>query len=505
MPVDTTDKVVLTHVAALRRKYGSGGVARIRSALRDLRTRDAARGILTSVVDASSRSGLRPFGQAPVPDPADWARFLEVSDAVCTATAPGYVLLLGGPDVVPLVPLVNPMPASDPDGDVPSDLPYACSRQGADTAITAYVGPSRVVGRLPDVPGAEGVGAAAELARLIRAAGRWEPFPRDHYADPLCVSTARWEGSTQATMAGVFGPGVAVRLAPPGAPPWPGEALARPLHFINLHGATADPTWLADPGFGVAMEARQIPVQRNRGCVSVTECCYGAELWDPSLAGGTLAFPLAYLAAGAYGLFGSTCVSYGGRSRPDAADVLCRIVLVELMAGASLGRAVLAARQAYVAAQPVMAPVDLKTLAQFSLIADPSIHPVDLGGHGLPAGLGRPGRAERRTRLAAAGAALAASTPVAEGTGSPTPLPEASRLLGVVSSPVSGLTSFDVTAPTTAAERAEPAREMPARVHVGIRRRPGPAGGAEQLRMVEVREDASGALEVRELESRSNG
>jgi hypothetical protein len=46
------------------------------------------------------------------------------------------------------------------------------------------------------------------------------------------------------------------------------------------------------------------------------------------------------------------------------------------LAGASLGRAVLEARQQYAASMTDLDPVDLKTLAQFNLLGDPSIHPV---------------------------------------------------------------------------------------------------------------------------------
>ena len=78
-----------------------------------------------------------------------------------------------------------------------------------------------------------------------------------------------------------------------------------------------------------------------------------------------------------------------------------------MLAGASLGRALLTARQRYVAAQPAMTPVDLKTLAQFSLLGDPSIHLVT-PPPGAPVGA----RIDRRRRLAFAGIRLQRDTTV---------------------------------------------------------------------------------------------
>jgi hypothetical protein len=45
--------------------------------------------------------------------------------------------------------------------------------------------------------------------------------------------------------------------------------------------------------------------------------------------------------------------------------------------GASLGRALLEARQKYIQAAPTpLGPIDLKTLGQFVLLGDPSVQPV---------------------------------------------------------------------------------------------------------------------------------
>ena len=71
---------------------------------------------------------------------------------------PQYLMILGSPDVVQLQDLKNPAYTPNQlDGDRDeycfSDLPYACDvSYSQDTAN--FVGPTRVVGRLPDLTGA---------------------------------------------------------------------------------------------------------------------------------------------------------------------------------------------------------------------------------------------------------------------------------------------------------------------------------------------------------------
>jgi hypothetical protein len=115
------------------------------------------------------------------------------------------------------------------------------------------------------------------------------------------------------------------------------------------------------------------------GTIMAAECCYGAELYDPSLptALGQIGLCNTYLNAKAYGYFGSTNTAYGPTAANDQADLLCRYFFEELLSGSSLGRACLQARLRYATAKGgVLTPVDLKTLAQFTLMADPSLTPV---------------------------------------------------------------------------------------------------------------------------------
>ena len=75
------------------------------------------------------------------------------------------------------------------------------------------------------------------------------------------------------------------------------------------------------------------------------ECCYGAELYDPE--GGPIGICAAYLAKGAIGFLGSTTIAYGPADSNGSADLLCRFFLESVLEGASLGRALLEARQRF--------------------------------------------------------------------------------------------------------------------------------------------------------------
>jgi len=81
------------------------------------------------------------------------------------------------------------------------------------------------------------------------------------------------------------------------------------------------------------------------------------------------------------------------------------------MGGASTGRALLDARQRYIRETAAMGPEDLKTIAQFDLLGDPSLVPVETPGRVIPGGKGVPQQslAQRRAVLRATGRALDAT------------------------------------------------------------------------------------------------
>lgn len=416
------DKLIVTNVAALRDKYTPAGVAEIRAALDGLIRADAARGLLTRVLDLSSRAQMRALRGRPVLDPDHRRENKDAIDAAYRALAPDYLLLLGSIDVIPHQRLINPLhDPGDPDGDtdptVPSDLPYACEAPYS-RSIRDFRGPTRVVGRLPDLTGADD---PAYLIGLLRTATRYRTRARDAYETFFGLSVYWWRGSTSLTLRSLFGSSEGLKTSPPQGPDWTRTDLAPRIHFINCHGRSADPTFVGQSHedseeYPVAHRAERVHERIHDGAIVAAECCYGADLYDPARSGGQPGICYAYLGSGAYGYLGSSTIAYGPSSGNGWADLLCRYFLEEVLRGASLGRALLEARQRYALGMSVLQGEDLKTLAQFNLLGDPSIHAVArvpqalektaLFLRTLAAGELPPGRGLRRDRLLRTGALL---------------------------------------------------------------------------------------------------
>ncbi|MEY4754896.1 MAG: hypothetical protein RJA44_2571, partial [Pseudomonadota bacterium] len=93
-----------------------------------------------------------------------------------------------------------------------------------------------------------------------------------------------------------------------------------------------------------------------------------------------------------------------------------------VLAGASLGRAVLEARQQFAGQRTHLDPFDLKTLVQFYLLGDPSVQPIATSAHAVtrtatyqkafPQNQDRTVRQLRREKLQRDGAHLQASLPL---------------------------------------------------------------------------------------------
>ncbi|HEY1398747.1 hypothetical protein, partial [Roseateles sp.] len=378
------DKLVIVHRGALRAKYGAAALTRIDAALKALVGADKRRGVDTLIVAVDLASAMKPYGVAPVPARPDAKSLKGAIDALAHARLPHYFVLLGGPDVLPMVPLKNPAHGGelgDSDKLVPSDLPYACEAAYS-TDPNRFLGPTRVVGRLPDLAGAS---KPDLLLQLIRAAARHKGLPRDAFADSFGLSAEVWQGSTRLSLTNTFGNADRLHLSPPGGPKWAKADLAPRMHFINCHGAEDMPEYYGQRGedFPVSMRSALLRDRVTAGTVVAAECCYGAQLFDPALADGDWPMALRYLADGACGFLGSTTVAYGPSDGNGSADLICQYFLQRVLAGASLGRALLEARQKFAGERTHLDPMDLKTLGQFYLLGDPSLQPVAGSGHAL--------------------------------------------------------------------------------------------------------------------------
>jgi len=414
-------KVIVSNRQALLGKYGEDGLAKVEQAVALLVAADAKRGFATRLVYLDRKGGSWP----KVSDPTDQVEAKASVDGVAKAHQAEYLVLLGSHDVVPFQDLRNPLhdpadPESDPDRFAPSDLPYACDAPFSQK-VTSFLGPTRVVGRLPDLTGASD---PKYLVDLLKRAAAWTASPPPETA--FALSAKVWEKSTKLSVRNLLGATPVVLTSPARGPRFPPKLLAERLHFVNCHGDTFEPRFFGEhpkETYADAMDPTRLK-GLQAGTVAAFECCYGAELYDPSGLP-SLSMANAYLAAGVYGLVASTTIAYGPADANDNADVLCQLFLEQVLRGASLGRAMLEARLGYIRSQSVVDPYDEKTLAQFVLLGDPSIHPFArmsakaAGGGGQQAkGAAYAARAQRRLRLAKSGAELGKSaaytTPLAK-------------------------------------------------------------------------------------------
>lgn len=423
------DKLLITHLGALRRKYGAEGAAAVRDALDALVAADGKRDLVSRVLLLDNYQSMKAVKSPPVAD-GDWVATLKAADLASTRYQPAYVALVGATDVVPQARVHNPIAnhGSDPDPYVPSDLPFACDLPDTWTGPQSgmldaadLLSVTRVVGRIPDLVGASD---PAMLMTALATAATHTRRKATTYQKVFSLSAAVWKGSTTSSVDLLPGPAPTTHLSPPARSTWAKAHVAPLTHFINCHGGDTTPDWFGQARGGavdtVALAPEDVDGRVVEGTIVAAECCYGAMHQDPTLIGGRMPMLWAYLRSGGYAGIGSSTTSYGPADGMGLADLVCRYALEGIMAGASSGRALLDARQRFIRETGTMTPIDLKTLAQFDLLGDPSMVAVDLPGAVAPKALadgtdeasaasGRVSLAQRRKVLAATGRALAGS------------------------------------------------------------------------------------------------
>ena len=303
------DKAIIVNLSALRAKYGAAGLASIRAALARMTDADRARGLSTRLVAVDRAATMDSVHGPTVRDPTDAPTVKAAVDAAAAAVTAHYLLLLGGPDVLPQQQLRNP--TGDEDPSVPSDLPYACALPASDDAGD-FIGPTRVVGRLPDLVGGTD---PTYVVGLLDAAAGWTPRARTAHAKVFALSTDSWKVSTRLTMQALGGDPASVHLSPVEGPAFTAALLRSRTHLVNCHGGDTDPRLVRRaPRLGHAAGRPRAGVARRSGqpgTVVAAECCYGAQHYPPSLAGGVASLALTYLRQGAAGVVGSSTLSYG--------------------------------------------------------------------------------------------------------------------------------------------------------------------------------------------------
>jgi hypothetical protein len=154
---------------------------------------------------------------------------------------------------------------------------------------------------------------------------------------------------------------------------------------MNCHGSPDDPNFYGQRGrsYPIAHTAKKLVKKIMNGTVIAVECCYGAQLYDPADADMQPGICSTYLRDGAYGFFGSSTIAYGPSEGNGQADLICQYFINEVLDGASLGEATLKARHRFAQTYTHVDPTDLKTMIQFHLFGDPSIHAVGAVPHAL--------------------------------------------------------------------------------------------------------------------------
>jgi hypothetical protein len=387
-------KVILSNRGALRKKYGDP-FPELDEALGDLAEADAVDGIETKILYLDDETTMRAHGAEPVTVPDREKQNKTAVDAVVASLKPDYILLLGATDVIPHQRLENPFEApSDPDYGVPSDLPYGCDGPYSGD-ITHFLTPKRVVGRLPDVRGR--TGNRAYFLQVIRnSVAHRAPRPESVFRDCLAFCREDVAEYTRLIMETTFGSGEALQVVDQDANPhWSGEQMAKFVHYGNCHGMPFRPMFFGTGTDNVMMDLERLDAHPlSPGMVAAYEACYGAQLYDPKNprvpADGT-GICSTYLQKGCVAYFGSSNTSFGSKritpgnsvSPTDLgnADLITQYFLKNLLSGCSTGQACLNARHDFVEEmtrrRTGMTPTALKTLAQFNLLGDPSITPVE--------------------------------------------------------------------------------------------------------------------------------
>jgi hypothetical protein len=383
-------KIIVTNQEVLKSKYADQ-ITNIKNALKEHISIDEANGIKTLVVYIDDIESMKNIGKV-VADAQNQEQNKTAIDIVYNHYKPDYLMLLGSIDIIPHQELDNPL-LGDGDPTVPSDLPYA-SDVSYSKNIQDFRAPNRKVGRLPDITYmlTNEKKDSTYLVKLLTNKNRYNKYPKAHYENYFGLSADTWKDSSSLSLRNIFGNDKNMVLSPPNTDiSWTKKQLQTYTHFINCHGDNKNPSYFGQKENDYPKSISAYLVKENiiEGNITAAECCYGAQLYDPYV------FPQSphtgenmwsmcnrYLSEGCVAFFGSTTIAYGPPVGNSAADFISQYFIKNMLDGFSAGAACLKARQDFVTHQDPdsssnLDPTDLKTLAQFNLMGDPSVQPVE--------------------------------------------------------------------------------------------------------------------------------
>ncbi|MES2776256.1 MAG: hypothetical protein V4722_18925 [Bacteroidota bacterium] len=368
------DKIIVTNGIALTNKYGVAGLKKIQAAIKKLIAADKKRLFISELILLDDKAAMKKFKSRPVLAAADEQENKNAIDDLYDFIKPDYIMILGGPDIVAHQMFV----AFADDENVHSDLPYTCNKPFSKNPKD-FLSPARVVGRLPDITGGTDV---KYLLHLIGIATTAISRKAEEYHQYLALTVTWWQESTRQSLKNIFGNDTKLQLCPPAKSPYSAAALKPRVHFFNCHGGEDFPAFFGQLKEGDATPecffAKDLKGKVTNGTVAAAECCFGAQLLDPTdTADGHMGVGNMYLGEGAYAFVGSTTSAYGPASGQGLADLITQYFIKNVQRGASAGRAFLEAQQKFITTSGrFIDRFELKTLCQFLLLADPSINPV---------------------------------------------------------------------------------------------------------------------------------
>jgi hypothetical protein len=370
--METIVKIIVSSKKNLQAKYGNKFPA-IEKLLSDLITADKKRNIDTSIVYIDDSASAKKAGIKAVTSITRRSAKTAVDD-LYKKLQPAYMVLFGAQDIIPFQEITNP--AQDDDDTIPSDLPYACN-EAYSNKISSFTGPARVVGRIPDIPGK---GDMDYLKIVFKNIISYKQVKAGKLMNYFSVTAAVWEKSTQQSLISIFGNCTKLKNSPPAVSGYPAAELKRLTHFYNCHGSPIDSKYYGQKGnnYPTALDAPELNGKISAGAIVAAECCYGIQLYNPDDSDNNeLSIANAYFKNKAIAMAGSSTIAYGPADSQGLADLITQYFIKNVIAGASTGRAMLEARQKFLSVSgPQLDPYELKTLAQFYLLGDPSIEPV---------------------------------------------------------------------------------------------------------------------------------
>ena len=367
-------KMLVTSKNKLQFKYGKN-FAKLETLFQNLMDADKKKGLDTMLIYIDDEASATKAG-IKATKLINEKICKKAVDEIAKKHTPAYIVIVGAGDVIPFQNITNP--AEDDDVEVQSDLPYACDAPYSKT-IDVFTGPTRVVGRLPDVMGVQK--DIGYFKTLITNIIKQKPAGLQKYSSYFAMSASVWKKSTAMTLQTVFNDNKMLVLSPSGEPDKPvtKEILSPLIHFYNCHGAKTDPGYYGQKGnnYPTAISSSNLIKNIAYGTVIAAECCYGAQLYDAANVKNIYSMANTYLENGAICFLGSSTIAYGPADHNSLADLFTQYFIKSILDGASSGRALLEARQKFLSESgPQLDPYELKTLAQFLLLGDPSVQPV---------------------------------------------------------------------------------------------------------------------------------